>query len=349
MPLASIKLHEGALRLNWKSIEVPRWFSYEAGADGNGAARGRRRSMTQSYIPRALRAGCRLLPGTRVRQLRRAADGKPWILEAERVRDDGTASPVEISARSVFVCAGALQTPALLRRSGIKRNVGDSLRLHPMIKVIAKFPERVNFLHMGVPVHQVKEFTPHMSFGGSISTPPYLALGLNDHRHCARQLLEDWPQMAVYYAATLSNGQGSVRCLPGFRDPLVRYCITDDDLQALAQALHRLSALLFEAGASALYPSIAEQPGLSSPDDLKRLARAVPRARTNLMTVHLFSSCPMGEDRNRCATDSFGRVHGFEGLHISDASLLCTPPGVNPQGTIMALARRNALRFLDHA
>jgi len=130
---------------------------------------------------------------------------------------------------------------------------------------------------------------------------------------------------------------------------LVRYCITDDDLQALAQALHRLSALLFEAGASALYPSIAEQPGLSSPDDLKRLARAVPRARTNLMTVHLFSSCPMGEDRNRCATDSFGRVHGFEGLHISDASLLCTPPGVNPQGTIMALARRNALRFLDHA
>jgi choline dehydrogenase-like flavoprotein len=54
----------------------------------------------------------------------------------------------------------------------------------------------------------------------------------------------------------------------------------------------------------------------------------------------------MGEDRMRCTADSFGRVHGSEGLFIADASLLCGAPGVNPQGTIMALARRNALRFL---
>ncbi|OQB91089.1 MAG: Cholesterol oxidase precursor [Verrucomicrobia bacterium ADurb.Bin118] len=66
------------------------------------------------------------------------------------------------------------------------------------------------------------------------------------------------------------------------------------------------------------------------------------------MTIHLFSSCPMGEDRKRCATDSFGRLHGFTNLRINDASLLCTAPGVNPQGTIMALARRNVLQFLGH-
>jgi choline dehydrogenase-like flavoprotein len=40
-------------------------------------------------------------------------------------------------------------------------------------------------------------------------------------------------------------------------------------------------------------------------------------------------------------------VHGQEGLYIADASLLCTAPGVNPQGSIMAFARRNALHFLD--
>ena len=67
----------------------------------------------------------------------------------------------------------------------------------------------------------------------------------------------------------------------------------------------------------------------------------------NLMSVHLFSSCPMGEDQNQCATDSFGRVHGFKNLFVNDASLLCTAPGVNPQGSIMALARRNALQFLE--
>jgi choline dehydrogenase-like flavoprotein len=64
------------------------------------------------------------------------------------------------------------------------------------------------------------------------------------------------------------------------------------------------------------------------------------------MTVHAFSTCPMGEERSRCASDSFGRVHEVPNLHVADASLLCGPPGVNPQGTIMAVARRNALHFL---
>jgi choline dehydrogenase-like flavoprotein len=57
----------------------------------------------------------------------------------------------------------------------------------------------------------------------------------------------------------------------------------------------------------------------------------------------------MGEERARCATDSFGRVHDAIGLSIADGSLLCGAPGVNPQGSIMAFARRNALAFLGHA
>lgn len=345
VPLASLKLHEGAQRLSWKSLEVPRWFSYE-----NGSAQGRRKSMTESYIPRALRAGCRLLPQVRVRRLVRQGSAGSWTLEAERAGpSDGTRQPVRITARSVFSCAGAVHTPALLRRSGIKAHVGDSLRLHPMIKLVARFPERVNWLDMGVPVHQVKEFTPRMSFGGSVSTPAYLALGMNDHRHGDVDLLHDWQKMAVYYAATLSKGQGSVRCLPGFRDPVVGYRITDEDLRDLSQALRRLSELLFAAGADRLYPSIVQGPGLRSPADLAQLSGNLPRARTNLMTVHLFSSCPMGEDRQRCAADSFGKVHGQQDLYIADASLLCTAPGVNPQGSIMAIARRNALRFLGVA
>jgi choline dehydrogenase-like flavoprotein len=54
----------------------------------------------------------------------------------------------------------------------------------------------------------------------------------------------------------------------------------------------------------------------------------------------------MGEDRSKCAVDSFGRIHGLKNLFVNDASLLCTAPGVNPQGSIMALARRNTLKFL---
>ena len=73
---------------------------------------------------------------------------------------------------------------------------------------------------------------------------------------------------------------------------------------------------------------------------------SLPRGKANLFSVHLTSSCPMGEG-TACVTDSYGRVHGCEGLYVSDASLLCEPPGVNPQGSVMAFARRNALRFLE--
>ena len=80
--------------------------------------------------------------------------------------------------------------------------------------------------------------------------------------------------------------------------------------------------------------------------DLATLPAVLPRDRTSLMTIHAFSTCPMGENETVCAADSFGRVHGMGNLRIADASLLCDPPGVNPQGSVMAFARRNALHFL---
>ena len=54
----------------------------------------------------------------------------------------------------------------------------------------------------------------------------------------------------------------------------------------------------------------------------------------------------MGERSDRCAADSYGRVRGYENLYLNDASMLPDSPGVNPQGTVMAFARRNVLRFV---
>jgi choline dehydrogenase-like flavoprotein len=145
----------------------------------------------------------------------------------------------------------------------------------------------------------------------------------------------------------LSERHGIIRTLPGFRDPLVRYTLNDRDRKNLADGLRKLGRLLFASGATTLYPGLTRGPALRSERDLAQLPETLLDGRANLMTIHLFSSCPMGEERAKCATDSFGRVHGFKNLFVNDASLLCTAPGVNPQGSIMALARRNALKFLS--
>ena len=343
-PTASLKLHEGAQSLGWSSREVPRWFRYDGPSDPAGPNHGTRQSMSRTYVPRVLRAGGRMLVGTRVRSLRRA--GSSWSLQGVTRLDGGLERGVEVTARTVFVCGGSIQSPALLRRSGITRNVGNSLRMHPTIKFVARFPEEVNSLDMGVPVHQVKEFAPRFSFGCSISTPPYLALAMTEHRDGLDSVSRDWRHMAVYYAMIAGTGTGSLRVLPGCSDPVVRYGVTEEDLAELGQALRELGRLLFRAGAVELFPTIAGVEPIRSEAELERLPSPLPKSRTNLMTIHLTSSCPFGEDLETCAADSFGKVHGADDLYIADASLLCTQPTVNPQGTIMAIARRNAMSFL---
>ncbi len=142
------------------------------------------------------------------------------------------------------------------------------------------------------------------------------------------------------------GGGGTVRALPGLRDPLVRYRLTPADHGDLADGTAKLAEAMFASGASEIYPGLPGGGALRGPDDLKKLPALFPAGGAGVMTVHLFSSCPMGERPDACAADSFGRVHGAANLFIGDASLLCGAPGVNPQGTIMALARRNALHFL---
>ena len=339
IPLASRKLEHGSEKLGWNSVEVPRCYRYDGTANFEGVPQGTRQSMTRTFLPRAIKAGCRLIANTLVSRIRRKAGS--WEIQAVH-----RGLPLIITATTVFVCGGAVQTPALLRRSGMTGMIGNSLALHPTVKVIARFQERVNYEDLGVSVHQVKHFAPRISMGCSISSPAYLALGMLDHERYQGEVSKHWQEMAIYYAMITGNTVGRIRTFPGIRDPLITYNLSELDLSDLALALRRLCELLFAAGARELYPCITGGARLQSSDDITDLPAQLKRS-ARLMTVHLFSSCPMGENRRRCAADSFGRLHDYENLYVNDASLLCTAPGVNPQGTIMALARRNALAYLQ--
>jgi choline dehydrogenase-like flavoprotein len=342
-PPLSQKLHEGASRLGWNAVAVPRLVSY-ASDPMTGRVSGRKQSMSETFVPRFLNAGGRLLPKTRVMRLTGRA-GR-WQVAAFCSDDGRTSRALHLVAETVIVACGAIQTPALLRRSGITRHVGDTLRFHPMIKLVAGFSEEVNPQGQLDPVHQVKEFDPRFSMGCSISTRPTLALSMVDHPEHLSEVDRNWQHMAIYYAQT-TGGRGIVRTVPGFRDALVRLQYNPADMRDLAEGLRRLGECLFAAGAVALYPGIRGVPVLHSPADLRHIPAELPARRASLSTLHLFSTCPMGENEARCAADSFGKVHGTDGLYLSDSSLLPSPTVVNPQGSVMAIAHRNALRFLE--
>ena len=289
-------------------------------------------------MPAAQTAGCRIVPGVRAEKLERA--GAQWRVQAVRQGE-----PLTIGAEAVFVCCGAIETPALLRRSSIRKNIGNTLALSPMVKVVAVFEDEVNSDYPDIGAQQVKEFSPRISIGCSISSLPYLALAMSDHPDAGIKLKRQWRRMSIYYAVIAGPNTGVVRNVPLSPAPLIRYSLSTEDMRALSTALVYLCRLLFAAGATHLYPGIMGIPVLGNEADLVRIPSELPRDRTNLTTVHLFSSCPMGEAADFTAVDSFGQLHGYSNLFVNDASLLCTAPGVNPQGTIMALARRNALHF----
>ena len=92
--------------------------------------------------------------------------------ECERRRPDGTTERVDLHADDTFVCAGATQTPALLQRSGIRYNIGRGLKMHPTVKIAARFDSLID--HGDVPMHRVTEFAPGLTIGGSAS--PHLDL-----------------------------------------------------------------------------------------------------------------------------------------------------------------------------
>lgn len=343
-PRSSALFAAGLDRMGWAYREVPRAQSSDPGT--NQYFPGAKRSMSQTYLPRAQKAGARLLFPCRIEKLTVRRDRVTGARGLRR--ENGGREAVEIVADQVFVCGGATQTPALLRRSGIKKNIGDSLKIHPMLKVAAEFPEVLDSHLAALPIYQASEFWPDITIGGAVYSAGYLAMILSEDWQERQQEMVGWHRMALYYTACCGTGKGRVRAFPGTGEALPFYSLSEQDQRLLTQGFRAMAQALFAAGATHLYPALRHIARLDTPAQVEELtAKPLPLNTLSLSTVHAFSSCPLGEDRTRCAADSYGRVHGYANLFLNDASLLPDSPGVNPQGTIMGLALRNVRHFLQ--
>jgi choline dehydrogenase-like flavoprotein len=339
-PVSSAALERGATKLGWRAVEFPRVFKYDE------QGRGVKQTMARTMIPRAAERGATIMSDCRVIKLERRADLVTGAV-CERSRPEGGMERITIEADHVFICGGAIQTPALLQRSGFRGQAGRGLKLHPTIKIAARFASPVD--HAGVPMHRITEFAPSLTIGGSVSRKGHIALALADSAADFSAALEDWERVFVYYAAIRGDASGRIIAVPGLRAPIVSYRLTDGDLSRLARGLVHLGESLLAAGALELYPSVLGGRVVRRADELHSWWDAVTRSTANLMTVHLTSSVRMGEDRARTAADSFGSVWGVRNLRVNDASLLPDAPGVNPQAAIMTIAARNADHFLATA
>ncbi len=340
-PDYSQRLADGAAALGWKAMEVPRWI--ESTVDENGRIVERRWSMRETVLARALESGATLWKGARATRIciRR---GRVEGVLVEKQRSGITRF---VQARTVIAACGAIESPSLLLQSGIRGNVGKNLKLHPTVKIIARFDETVNSEPDRIGSHQIHQFMPGMLMGCAVSSPSFLAAGIADAApEEIKQIREEWRCLASYYAMIVAEGHGRVRVVPGLDDPIVTFRLTRADIIRLSQGMAKLAEVLLASGAKRLYPSARGGKPVQTLRDMEQINLISTIKRARLMTIHLAGTCRMGQDRD-AVTDSFGRVHGVNGLYVNDCSVLPSTPGVNPQGTVMAIAYRNAVKMVE--
>lgn len=343
-------LERGAQRLGWAGEAMPRNVRGCAhlGLCNLGCPTGAKQSALLTWVPRAERAGARVLPSARVERV---------LVEAGRVRgvevrrlDPRTGAPGEAlrcEAPLVVLAAGVLETPALLLRSGIA--AGDGLQFHSSVYVTARFPERVYGFYGPTMSYAVTEFSdvhgrrgPGFMLENVSVAPMTTAASLPGFGVDLERAMTALPHLARTVVVLRDETRGSLT-LGRTGAPVVSYDSVPHDVERLRLAVQQLARLYLAAGAEEVWLPIEGFAPIRSEAELAALDGRVlaPRDFTLLYAVHLFGGAAMSATPQAGACDESGQVWGVTGLYVSDASCLPTNTGANPQITIMA----NALRI----
>jgi choline dehydrogenase-like flavoprotein len=342
---------EGARRLGWPTARAPRNMRRCVGLNNCafGCPTGAKQSMLVTEIPRALAAGAALVTHARVDRVlfkgRRAVGVKGRF-----VGDDGrTRGRFSARASLVVLAAGARHTPGILKRSWLlSRAIGRGLHTHPNAKVVGLFDRRIDpwiGTHQAFHIHHFLE--EGVLIGYAAVPPGLLAPALPGIGEENARWMRQYNHMLT--AATLVDDEGEGRVVLGpDRQPYMRFDLGPRDVVKVHRGVALTAELLFAAGARRVLLPFEDLPALDGADQLHRiLERPVVADGIELMTVHIMGTARMATDRRRGATDARGAVHDVDGLVVADASVLPTSIGVNPQETIVAMALRNADRWLD--
>ena len=248
------------------------------------------------------------------------------------VIEGGRASGVEVGgetvhADTVVVAGGALNTPQILRRSGLDApEIGKFLGLHPVRLVYGLFDEPQD-AHITYPIsshfmgHQHDEDGGFVIEASTIQDPIAFATTLRD---------DDGPMWGPRLTDAVRKFRYWNGVLAMVNDENTASVVVDEDgherfdLAFNERELGRLDAAL----------EFSKQ--------VLQAAGAREICWTGIASTHVQGSCRMGDDPERSATDRNGKVHGVEGLYVGDSSLIPRTLSVNPSLTIMALATRLA-------
>ncbi len=344
-----------SLGLNW-SVIARNSLGCDVEQCGNcmfGCRVGGKQSASTTYLIDAIRSGARLIAPYWARRLMENK-GQVTGVEGTIRGANGTQTALRIKSQKVVLAAGAIDTPALLMRSGLKSvHLGQHLYLHPTVGVTGRYASPIEAWKGAPQTIVCDQFS-----GGGLSDgygyrieaapahPGLLSVGLpwknaRDHRREMQQIRFAAP----FIVLTRDSSSGRVRITRDGR-PYFDYRLGKEERRLLKHGMSTAARIHSAAGAERVM-TIHTTPlhwDRASGESIEKFCRRIETAPTSpnrlpLFSAHQMGTCRMGSDPATAVCDGTGAVFGMKGAYVADASLFPGSCGVNPMITIMALAR----------
>jgi choline dehydrogenase-like flavoprotein len=308
-----------------------------------GCPTARRQSMNNSYVPRSIEAGARLYASCKALRIV-ARRGRAAGVEGRFAdRFTGRKGPrLSIAARrAVIVAASAIQTPLLLRASGIGRAsglVGRRLQAHPGTAVVGVFDDPIRMWFGATQGFESTHFWNERMKFETIALPlEFLATRVPGLGGDLVRQLASYGNLAIFGVQVRARTMGDVKPGP-FGGTSIAYDIADEDVCTLKIGVKRLVQMMFAAGAREVFPGVHGLPDrIGSPDEIEPILDLPDDPRHfHCIIAHLFGTAKMGPTSATGVVGPTLESHELGGLYVLDSSVFPTNMGVNPQHTICA-------------
>ena len=337
-------MRRGLESLGWHVDAMPRDVlgceqGVVCGSCGFGCPLGAKQSTLRTWLEDAAAAGARIVVRTKARRV---------LVENGRIVGVD-AGAVHVRTCTVVLAAGAIETPALLLRSGLRNpNVGRGLRLHPATAVFGIFDEEIRPWE-GTMQALYSDQHRHLDDGYGVmyeTVPAHPALltaalpwdGAAEHA----RLMASLPYLSGIAVIPRDRGSGRVR-IGRDGEPIATYRLSPDDARRLATGVDGAGRIMAAAGAREVFSAHAR---------LQRFTNGFPAGafrfgpgRGALYSFHIMGSARMGGSPVMSAANPAGETWEVPDLVVADGSAFPTASGVNPMITIEAIAHLNASRL----
>jgi len=262
--------------------------------------------------------------------------------------------PVRVEAKRIVLCAGALGSPVLLLRSGLKNpNIGRGVVAHPSMPVIGRFDRPINVLE-GTPASvYVDDYGPDrgLIFESMSEEPQYGAIMIPGSGAEVFEAVTAFSRLGGFGVMLLDPPRDENRVrLTQEGEPEIVYSLGEADRRRLAFGVAEAVRILFQAGAKRVW--VPTQQTFTTPSGAP-LGRSffVDASEAELIEQQMafrpnqcmISSSHLQATNKMSATPETGvvspgfRVWGTENLFVVDSSVFPTSIGANPMQSLYAL------------